>query len=121
MPGGNYGWRIKEAEDCFEPSTGCDQTGLIDPVVSYPHSFGCSVSGGYVYRSSQIPSLDGAYLYGDFCTGIIWALKYEDDEVVENYQVMDASGLIPAFGQTLDGEVYVLLRGRAPGIYRFVQ
>ncbi len=117
--GGNYGWRLKEGTDCFHPSSGCDQDDFVEPVVSYSHSFGCSVSGGYVYRGSRLPSLHGAYVYGDFCSGIIWGLRHVNGSVQEQMVIAETSSSIPAFGQTLDGEVYVLTY--SPGIFRFVE
>lgn len=117
--GGNYGWRLKEGEECFNPSNNCEREGLIDPVVSYSHAFGCSVSGGYVYRNSRLPSLHGAYVYADFCSGIIWAIRHSSGELQEQAVLADSRHQIPAFGQTLDGEVYVLTY--SPGIFRFVE
>lgn len=114
--GGNYGWRLKEGPDCFNPSSGCDQPNLIEPVTSYSHSFGCSVTGGYVYRGSRLPSLSGAYVYADFCSGIIWGLRHQDGAVQEQIILIDTNHQIPAFGQTLNGEVYVLTH--SPGIFR---
>ncbi len=116
--GGNYGWRLKEGEECFNPSSGCERADLIDPVVSYSHAFGCSVSGGYVFKHGRLPSLQNAYIYADFCSGIVWALRHSDGQLIEQAVLADTSHQIPAFGQTLDGEVYVLTY--SPGIYRFV-
>ena len=71
--GANYGWNTMEGAHCFERSV-CDQSGLTLPVAEYSHAQGCSVTGGYVYRGSAVPSLAGWYVYGDFCTGRIWAV-----------------------------------------------
>ena len=120
--GGNYGWRLKEGPDCFNPSSGCEQQAngdLIEPIASYGRGFGCSVSGGYVYRGTRLPSLFGAYVYADFCSGIVWALRHSDGEVTEQMMLADTNHQVPAFGQTLDGEVYMLTY--SPGIFRFVE
>ena len=45
------------------------------PVAVYGHEDGCSVTGGVVYRGARLPSLAGRYVYGDFCTGILWSLE----------------------------------------------
>jgi glucose/arabinose dehydrogenase len=119
--GGNYGWRLKEGPDCFNPSSGCEQQAsdeLINSVASYSHGFGCSVSGGYVYRGSRMPSLYGAYVYA-ICSGIVWALRVSEGEVTEQMMLADTHHQVPAFGQTLDGEVYMLTY--SPGIFRFVE
>lgn len=118
VKGGNYGWRLKEGPDCFNPSTNCDPGGLVEPVASYSDSFGCSVTGGYVYRGSLLPSLFGAYVYADYCSGITWGLRYSNGAVQEQIVLIDSSHRISAFGQTLDGEVYLLTH--SPGIFRFV-
>ena len=80
-PGRNYGWNVMEGFHCFQPSNGCNQEGLELPVFEYGRDDGCSVTGGYVYRGSRLPSLYGAYVYGDFCTGKIWALRYDGTKV----------------------------------------
>jgi hypothetical protein len=73
-PGGlNFGWPIIEGQRCFQQEN-CDQTGLVIPIIDYPHQGDCSVTGGYVYRGQQIPAWNGVYFYGDYCSGKIWAL-----------------------------------------------
>ena len=72
--GRNYGWNRLEVNDCFQPRSGCDRSGTVAPVASYDHREGCSVSGGVVYRGAAVPELVDAYVYGDFCSGRVWAL-----------------------------------------------
>ena len=69
----NYGWKFMEGRHCFSPSVGCDQADLELPIWEYEHfSSGClSITGGYVYRGREMPSLFGAYVYGDYCSGRI--------------------------------------------------
>lgn len=71
--GENYGWNSTEGPDCFSPPTGCNRSGLTDPVAYYSSSSGgeCAITGGYVYRGSAVPSLVGDYVFGDYCTGEI--------------------------------------------------
>jgi len=85
--GKNYGWNIMEGSKCFNPPIGCDSTGLEMPVYEYLHPLGRSITGGYVYRGSELPLLDGAYIYADFVSGLIWALWYQDGEVQVNYAI----------------------------------
>ncbi len=106
-PGLNYGWNIMEGEECFARSD-CDRTGLEIPVAEYGREDGCSVTGGYVYRGSSLPSLYGAYVYGDYCSGRIWALRHDGDEVTERMQIVDSGLRIPSFGEDAGGELYVL-------------
>ncbi len=105
--GANYGWNIMEGTSCFG-NAGCDIEGLEAPVAEYGRDGGCSVTGGYVYRGSRIPSLVGAYVYGDFCTGNIWALRYDGSRAVEQAKIADTDLQIASFAEGPDGEVYVL-------------
>ena len=117
--GANYGWNIMEGSHCYSPATGCNQSGLTLPVVEYDHSQGCSVTGGYVYRGDQIPSLQGYYIYGDYCSGNIWALAYNGSVVTENILLVDSELSITTFGEDLAGNLYIL--DRQGGIYTLVQ
>jgi len=114
--GGNYGWRIREGSFCLgiEP---CDIPELIDPVVEYSHTEGCSVTGGYVYRGTAIPALQGTYLYADFCSGRIWGLSYDAQGVPQPRLLLESGLTIPTFAEGHDGEVYVL-DFNAGGIFR---
>ena len=117
--GGDYGWKTLEGSRCFSPSTGCDPTGTVLPVWEYPLNGGnCSVIGGYVYRGERLPSLAGAYVFGDFCSGHIWALRYDGQTVTEHLLLADTDLRIASFGQDREGELYVLSQN--DGIYRIV-
>jgi glucose/arabinose dehydrogenase len=105
-PGGeNYGWNLREGSHPFSSEI---TTGLIDPVAEYPHDFGCSVTGGVVVRSPSLPSWNGVYLYGDYCTGIIWGLLQTEDGFWEASQLFTTPFTISSFGEGFDGEVFVL-------------
>lgn len=77
LGGENYGWRIVEGSLCYNPSSGCNQSGKILPVAEYNHTLGCSITGGYAYRGLNFPSLAGYYFYGDYCSGRLFSL-YND-------------------------------------------
>lgn len=77
-PGLNYGWDWFEGNHCYETADGCDPSELTFPAVEYPHSYGCSVTGGYVYRGTELADLDGHYFYADFCRGELLSFKYVD-------------------------------------------
>jgi glucose/arabinose dehydrogenase len=117
--GANYGWNIMEGSHCYSPATGCDQSGLTLPIVEYDHSQGCSVTGGYVYRGDQTPSLQGYYIYGDYCSGNIWALVYDGSVVTDNVLLVDSDLSITSFGEDLAGNLYIL--DRQGGIYTLVE
>lgn len=114
----NYGWNVMEGAHCFSPSVGCNTVGLALPVVEYGHSDGCSVTGGYVYRGSNTPSLLGAYVYGDFCSGRIWGLRYDGVSITEHRLLVNSDLSITSFGRDLSGNLYVL--SRDDGIYKLV-
>jgi len=105
--GGNYGWNIMEGMHCFEPSSGCDQSGLQMPVWEYGRDQGISVTGGYVYRGSALNQLTGLYIYGDFGTGKIWALDATDTDDPQNIELTDADFSISSFGTDATNELYI--------------
>ena len=110
LPGRNYGWNVMEGLHCYPPSvSSCDQTGLESPIVEYPLTGGnCAVTGGYVYRGSRLPSLYGAYIYGDFCSGKIWALRYDGQRVTDQALLVDSTLRLSSFGEDQAGELYIL-------------
>ena len=104
--GENYGWNIMEGLHCYHAAT-CDQTGLILPAAEYGHSQGdCSVTGGFVYRGSEFTSLQGVYLYGDYCSGRIWGLR-QAGGAWSNNLLIDSSLNISTFGEDEAGNLYV--------------
>jgi len=105
--GGNYGWRTMEGTSCYNPATGCDETGLIPPVHEYTHSLGQAITGGFVYRGSRVPDLIGNYIFGDYGSGRIWRLPFDGQEVGAAVELMDTSLGIAAFGEDANGELYI--------------
>ncbi|MEE8238804.1 MAG: PQQ-dependent sugar dehydrogenase [Nitrososphaerales archaeon] len=105
--GGNYGWNVMEGPECFSPRFNCRDVGLEEPIVYYSHSEGCSITGGYVYRGSA-STLDGAYIYGDYCSGKIWLLRYDGLKVIEHVLLADSDLQISSFGEDEEGELYIL-------------
>lgn len=118
----NYGWNLMEGLHCFSESPigsesgACQGLGLALPVIEYGRDHGCSVTGGHVYRGNRLPELTGAYVYADFCTGNIWALRHDGSSVTEQRLLVDSEFQIPAFGEGPSGEIYVL--SFTGGIYR---
>ena len=108
--GENYGWRIMEGVHCFNPNP-CSMAGLTLPILEYDHSGGnCSVTGGYVYRAGAFPRMQGLYLYGDFCSGRIWALR-DTGAAWQNSLLLDTSIQISAFGEDEAGNLYAASYG----------
>jgi glucose/arabinose dehydrogenase/sugar lactone lactonase YvrE len=122
--GGNYGWSLREALHPFGPTGVGPRKDLIDPIWEYHHDVGKSLTGGLVYRGTRLPDIEGSYIYGDYVTGKIWALKYDEAKkrVVANRPIKDQSIQILSFGEDEKGEAYFMTftpTGR--GIYWFVK
>jgi hypothetical protein len=97
-----------EGDRCYPPGTaGCDRSGLALPVFVYDHSLGCSVTGGHVYRGSAFPSLQGVYLFGDYCSGRIWGIR-KNGAGWDNALLADTTLSISTFGEDESGNVYVV-------------
>lgn len=110
VPGVNYGWNPTEGAHCFDPPSGCSVAGLTLPVLEYGHSEGCSVTGGFVYRGSAIPGLQGHYFYGDFCSGWIRSFVYGGavTNATDWTSELGTVGSLSSFGVDALGEIYVL-------------
>ncbi len=106
--GGNYGWNFREARG-RGPRANVANLTFIDPVWDYPRSEGTSVTGGIVYRGARYPDLDGNYLFADFASGQVWALRPDDDRRVSADRVrliteipgVTSFGLDPRTGEIL--------------------
>ena len=108
--GENYGWRILEGNNCYNPPSGCVLPArYAAPVAVYPHgagdSNGCSVTGGYVYRGPSNAAMQGFYFYGDYCSGRIWGLK-SDGTNWQTQQVAQPAINISSFGESQAGNLY---------------
>jgi hypothetical protein len=109
-PGGhNYGWRCYEGNLVFIPG-GCGPiSDYTFPVYAYNHGSGCAVTGGYVYRGSEYPFLNGYYVFGDLCSGQLWTLHQSDPGVWNpNWRGTRNSTNISSFGEDVDGELYAV-------------
>ena len=105
--GGNYGWKIREGTHCFDPPEGCTGQDLIPPAIEYGRSKGGSVTGGFVYRGSEIPEYFGKYIYADYASGRIWALSYDGTAVTDNIEITDTNLNISSFGVDHQNELYI--------------
>ncbi|MGI9591735.1 MAG: PQQ-dependent sugar dehydrogenase, partial [Myxococcota bacterium] len=125
-PGGrNYGWDVMEGTLCVDndpaPAPACNDPSLTLPVFEYGHVFGlCSVTGGYVYRG-PIPSLQGRYIFGDYCTGVIFSYDLASDEFEQlTAELAPAGGtgfVLVGFGEDGDGDLHVV-HDRTGTVYR---
>lgn len=121
ISGGNYGWRLMEGFIC-NPTVNpqCQDTaGLLRPIWDYPNAGpDQSITGGYVYRGSSIPSLVGKYIYGDYGSGKTWALTYDGITPPLNQLLTDESFLISSFGVDENNDMYLLEYSSSAGRIR---
>ena len=127
--GANFGWNIMEASSCFKED--CSSSLYTPPIFEYPNDAkyvrtllglkhrnvnGCSITGGYVYRGLDIPSIYGKYIFGDYCTGKIWSFNLDDYEV-KNFvdhttELLDSihkkKFYLSSFGETINGEILLV-------------
>ncbi len=136
-PGANFGWNKMEGAHCYPPGEDCEKDGLVLPIFEYPNNAnymktligwdqndaqGCSVTGGYVYRGSQIPELYGHYIFGDYCTGKVWSFTVKNG-ASQNYEEWKINGLeedlyLSSFGEDGKGELYIV--NHTGSIYKLV-
>ena len=104
--GRNYGWNRREGLHAF--NGGDKPEGAVDPVIEYGRDSGCTVIGGFVYRGRRIPGLQGAYLYGDYCSGWVRAARAPGGRIAEERDLgLQVPGL-SSFGADAGGELYAL-------------
>jgi hypothetical protein len=109
----NYGWNIMEGSLCHSPAVGCPMAGLVLPVLEYPNpGEGCSVTGGYVYRGTRMPALQGHYFHGDFCRGSVRSFHLVGENAPEDERewALGSLGNITSFGLDAAGELYIVVR-----------
>lgn len=122
--GANYGWRRRESLHPFWSDGVGHRPEFTEPIWEYHHSIGKSITGGHVYRGSRLPELEGMYLYADYVSGKLWALKYdfEKKRVVANRPIKDFGSPILSYGEDEAGEVYLLtFSPTGKGISKFVR
>jgi hypothetical protein len=123
-PGLNYGWSITEGSLCHPGGT-CSMAGFTLPILEYGHDAagGCSVTGGFVYRGSAIPELQGRYLYSDACSGWLRSFSTAGASAVERVDWNTTNvGQVLSFGEDAQGELYLLARRNGVGtVYRIAR
>ena len=112
--GENYGWNVWEGNHLF---AGGNAPNHVPPIYEFSHSFGCSVTGGNVYRGEAVPDLQAVYLFGDWCSGRIWASWRDHDLAWYTAEFMKTDMAISSFGEDEAGEVYLI--DYSGTLYRF--
>jgi len=119
--GENYGWKVMEGTFCHDPdpvdidcpalTPSCFDASYTPPLFEYANlgwaTDACSVTGGFVYRGVAIAGLQGAYVFGDFCGGFVWALEETSPGVWTRSELARLSLGLTSFGEDAGGELYV--------------
>jgi glucose/arabinose dehydrogenase len=113
----NWGWNRREGA---HPYTGTAPAGARDPILERSHATGdCAITGGYVYRGTKIPKLQGAYVYGDYCTGVIYAAVQSGGVITQSTALGIKVPNLTSFGQDPSGELYAVA-GSAGVVYKLI-
>lgn len=109
VKGGNYGWNLREGFHKFADTQDEKREGLIDPIWEYHHDVGKSITGGHVYRGERLPELQGYYIYADYVSGKVWALKYDEKakKVTENRSIESPTMPFISIGEDSKGEIFL--------------
>jgi glucose/arabinose dehydrogenase len=105
----NFGWAVYEGTARYDSTRQLDPRGrLVWPIRVYSHSFGCSVTGGFVYRGKARPDLVGRYYYGDYCSGLVWSLRVQKGKATawrkESFKIPG----LTSFGEDTRGGLYAV-------------
>jgi glucose/arabinose dehydrogenase len=112
----NFGWDVFEGTHPFEDKEPTGAGRLVGPILEYDHSFGCSVTGGHVYRGDDLSQAYGRYFYGDYCSGIVWSFVLEDGRVTSQRRHPFEVSELTSFG--VDSRGGLLLVSLEGTIYR---
>ncbi|MBY0512697.1 MAG: PQQ-dependent sugar dehydrogenase [Gemmataceae bacterium] len=111
--GDNYGWSVTEGSHPFYPTRQAGPTPIVKPTVEHHHSEARSLTGGIVYHGSKLKDLQGAYIYGDYSTGRIWAVKHDGTAVVWHREIAVTTLKITGFTTDAAGELLVFDHDKA--------
>ena len=108
--GANFGWSAYEGTHVYNSAIAASvkKSSLTWPVTQYSHSVGNAVTGGYVYRGTAIPALRGFYIFADFASGRVWAMKGPGGARSALSGADGQVSQISSFGQDASGELYVV-------------
>ncbi|MEM9368596.1 MAG: carbohydrate-binding family 9-like protein [Planctomycetota bacterium] len=117
--GGNYGWSIMEGSQVVNASGQVGPAPITPPAIEHTHVEALSITGGHFIDSSRLPELRDAYLYGDWMTGKIWALKHEAGNVRWSEELVDTDLRVICFARDDDGDVLVV--GYEGTVHRLIE
>ncbi len=114
VAGGNYGWPLREGQiacprcEVEKITVSVDADSFVEPVIDYDRETGKSITGGYVYRGASIPDLTGVYVFGDYITGKVFALRPDGSGAYAIETIAQASISLVSFAEDSEGELYAL-------------
>jgi uncharacterized repeat protein (TIGR03806 family) len=114
--GENYGWSVYEGSHPFYAHREIGPGKLVGPTFEHHHTEARSLTGGVVYYGKQLPDLNGAYVYGDYSTGKIWAGRHDGTQVTFHQEIADTTLQIVGFSNSYRGELLVV--DYTGGLYR---
>ncbi len=119
--GANYGWSVYEGSHPFYLNRQRGPTPILKPTLEHPHLEARSLTGGIVYYGEKFPELQGAYIYGDYSTGKIWAARHDGSQLLWHREVADTTLQIVGFGADGQGELLIVdyQAGKKGGFYTF--
>ncbi len=106
--GANYGWSVYEGSHPFYLERKLGPGKLRQPTVEHHHREARSLTGGVVYHGNVLPQLRGAYIYGDYSTGKVWAAKHNGEELLWHKEIADTPFQITGFGVDTRGNLLVV-------------
>lgn len=104
--GANYGWSVREGNHLFHAQRKLGPHPVTPPLVEHHHAEARSITGGIVYQGGKFPELRGAYIYGDYGTGKIWALKRKGSRVTWHREIADTPHAMVGFSEGRAGEIF---------------
>jgi putative heme-binding domain-containing protein len=119
--GTNHGWSAMEATQSIKPELLSPLAPITPPAVAHPHTEAASITGGYAYHGKALPELDGAYIYGDYETGKIWALWHDGTKITRHEEIADTPHKIVTFGLLDDGEIVYAHWGKPSTFHRLIR
>jgi putative heme-binding domain-containing protein len=119
--GGNYGWSVMEGRQAVRPESRRGPTPILPPTLDFPHTEAASITGGFVYRGKKHKDLIGCYVCGDWQTGKAWASRFEGDKLLSHQEIAQSPVRIVAFGEDVDGELYLVHHHEKGSIHQFVK
>jgi uncharacterized repeat protein (TIGR03806 family) len=106
--GDNYGWSLVEGRQPVHTQRRRGPTPIVAPTIEIPHTEGASITGGFVYRGTKFPELDGTYIFGDWETRRIWGVNVEGEQLGPRRELVEPTVRIVGFSEDNAGELYLL-------------